>query len=265
MWKEGIERNIRSFEEAVKRQSSSSEPYGRQAYHALTWVPYGFQQQGENQKARDYIAKIAKQVEQYGEGNAVHRNHYATTRASYLVDTQDWESELADVRIDHTGLSKYALTADRYAQALVAINRGKLDVASDLLAKMKDQQMDGDSDAMGAMGDMAGMVMTSGKRADVAPGLLRLALEGQIKLAEGNKEAALTLIQQAEKIEGALPSEYGPAVPVQPMAELLADVYADMGNNEMAKQYYQTSLERAVGRVRSLNGLKVLEGRFIAQ
>ena len=88
-----------------------------------------------------------------------------------------------------------------------------------------------------------------------SPHLLRLALAGQIEFASGNSEGALALIRQATDLESELPIDYGPAVPVQPMAELLADTYLALGNREMAVQYYELSLRNAVGRERSLTGL----------
>ncbi len=254
MWEEGVERNKRSFEEDVARQADPNGPYGGQAYHALTWVPYGLQQMGKNAEAREYISRIAKQVEQFGEEFADHRNRYITTRASYLVDTQEWDSELADVKISHEGLSDYTITTDLYVNGLVALNRGQVDQARSALAMMA---MHGAID-MNGMSNMNGMIMTSAKRSDTAPTLLRLALEGQIEMALGNTVEGIALIQQAERIEGALASEYGPAVPVQPMAELLGDAYAQTGNSDMARQSYETSLERAVGRIRSVQGLSKL-------
>lgn len=256
MWEEGVDRNIRSYDEAVKRLASPDDLYGHQAFHSLTWVPYAFQQMGENAKALEYIAKISKQVEQYGEEHAVTRENFAKVRAAYIVDTQEWDSELADVKISHKGLSDYAHATDIYTNGLIAINRGDLEQARVELGKMEGDMM---GDAMEGMGNMPGMVMTSGKRSDVAPGLYRLALQGQIALAESDNETAVELISQAEQIEGALPSEYGPAVPVQPMAELLADVYAQIGDKELAREYYELSLSRAVGRIRSVNGLNTLE------
>ncbi|MBT5331957.1 MAG: hypothetical protein HOL48_09255 [Porticoccaceae bacterium] len=254
MWELGVERNIRSYEEDVSRQADPNDPYGGQAYHALTWVPYGYQQMGDFETAREYIGRIEKQVEQYGDQASVHRNHYVTTRASFLVDSLDWDGDLADVQISHDGLSDYAITTDLYVDGLVALNRGDVDKSRSALRMMNMHA----GEEMGGMSSMEGMVMTSARRADTAPLLLRLALEGQIELASGNAEKAVELISRAEQIEGALASEYGPAVPVQPMAELLADVYRETGDNEMARKYYELSLTRAVGRHRSLEGLAKL-------
>lgn len=238
MWEEGVERNIRSFEEAVARQASPDDPYGGQAYHALTWIPYGLQQMGKRDEARARIAMIEKQVEQYGDDSPVHRRHLVSTRASYLVDTQEWDSDLADLEIDHAGLSDYSIATDYYAQGLVALNRGDTSGAKEALAAMGGEKE-----------------IVSADRETVAPRLLRLALEGQIALAAGHGAEALELIGRAAELEGGLPSEYGPAVPVQPMAELLADTHLALGDADKARHYYDLSLQSAVGRERSLMGL----------
>ena len=52
-----------------------------------------------------------------------------------------------------------------------------------------------------------------------------------------------------------MPPEYGPAIPAQPIAELLADVYLSLGDAEQAVASYQRSLASYVGRERSLQGL----------
>ncbi len=246
MWEEGVERNTRSFEEAVARQASPDDPYGNQAYHALTWIPYGLQQMDMRAEARARIAQIAKQAAAYPD-QPVHRRHYVATRASYLVDTLDWASELASVLIDHSGLSPYDVATDYYIQGLVALNANDMAGALHALETM----------SAGGAADMPANAPL--RRANVAPVLLRLALQGQIALAEGDTDAAIALVSEAEQLEAALPAEYGPAVPVQPMAELLGDVYRAAGNGEKAREYYERSLQRAVGRIRSLNGLKALD------
>ena len=238
MWEEGTDRNIRSFEEAVARQASPDDPYEGQAYHALTWLIYSLTQQGHRERARERLALIEKQVERYGDDSSVHRGNYVAARASYIVDTQEWDSYYADVEIDRAGLNPYFVATDHYLQGLVALNRGDMEGARVALASMGGEEP----------------VMGNGDRA-ASPHLLRLALEGQIEMASGNSDRALALIRQATDMESELAVDYGPAVPVQPMAELLADTYLELGDRGMAQTYYELSLRNAVGRERSLTGL----------
>ena len=238
MWEDGVDRNTRSFEEAVARQEYPDDSYGNQAYHALTWIPYGLQQAGKRDEAREYVALISKQVALYPD-NSVARQHLVSTRASYIVDTGEWNSDLANVKVDHTDLDAYSIATDFYLQGLVSLNRADLDGARTALVAMGGEEK-----------------LQGGNRKAVSPYLLRLALQGQIEIAAGNSDPGVALIAEAEGLEGALPAEYGPAVPVQPMAELLADTYLALGNHQMAEQFYTDSLQRAVGRERSLMGLE---------
>ena len=243
MWDEGIDRNIRSFEESVARQASPDDPYGNQAYHALTWLIYALTQHGDREQARGRLAMIAKQVEQYGADNPAHRGHFVAARASYIVDTQEWDSDYASVEIDHSGLDSFAIATDQYVRGLVAINRSDMAGAKSALAAMSDEE-----------------IPFSPERRVMAPKLLRLALEGQIALAAGDHSRALALIGEATNLEGQIPAAYGPAVPVQPMAELLADTHLALGDLEQAVEFYELSLKSAVGRERSLVGLAAISG-----
>ena len=58
MWDLGYERNVRSFEEAIARRPNQADPYGNQAYHALTWVVYALNQMGRDREAAEYVALI---------------------------------------------------------------------------------------------------------------------------------------------------------------------------------------------------------------
>lgn len=238
MWDEGIDRNTRSFEESVARQADPSDPYDNQGYHALTWLIYALAQDGRLDEARERLDLIAEQVERYGANDPRHRSNYALARASYVLDAQDWDSEYADVEIAHDGLNALAIATDLYVQGVVALKR-------DELAK-----------ARAALAALAPHAASAGtERRELAPRLLELALEGQIELAAGNRDIALELVTEAVALESALPADFGPPVPVQPTAELLADMYLALGDHDRAGTLYAQSLESAVGRARSHAGL----------
>jgi tetratricopeptide (TPR) repeat protein len=184
------------------------------------------------------LALIERQVEQYGDENPVARRNFVGSRAAYVIDTQQWDNHYAGVEIDHEGLPPFSIATDHYVQGVVALKRGDISKAQAAFAAMEGEEE-----------------INSPDRETMAPLLLRLALEGQMALAAGQGEKALALIGKAAELEGQLPAEYGPAVPVQPMAELLADTYLVLGDTEKARHYYELSLESAVGRERSLSGL----------
>ena len=237
MWELGYERNARSFAEAVARQASPHDQYGNQAYHALTWVIYSLNQMGRQEEAAASLRLIENQISRFD--GSMHRQNFISGRASYLVDTQDWDSPLAAVEVDYDGLSHYFVATDQYIQGVLALENNEPEAAKTAL------------EAIGG----AEAIQTRSRRA-MAPRLLHLALAGQIELAAGNTDHALALMEEAAELEASVPPEYGPAVPVQPTAELLADTYLSLGEYELARQNYELALKNSVGRERSLTGLE---------
>jgi tetratricopeptide (TPR) repeat protein len=238
MWELGLERNNRSFDEAVARLPSPKGPYENQAYHALTWIIYGLNQMGRSEEAAARLALIEEQMSNFD--GLMHRQNFIAGRASYLVDSQDWDSHFAAIQVSHDGIRPDIVATDHYIQGVVALKKGDVEKAMASLEEI------GGSES----------IETRSRRAMV-PRLLHLALEGQLELAAGNTEAALVLLNEAAELEASVSPEYGPAVPAQPMAELLADTYIALGENESARQNYELSLKSYVGRERSLAGLKM--------
>ncbi|NIW24922.1 MAG: hypothetical protein GWN29_10340, partial [Gammaproteobacteria bacterium] len=71
--------------------------------------------------------------------------------------------------------------------------------------------------------------MTSASRRAMVPRLLYLGLAAQIDLEAGHTEQGLALLNEAVELEASVPPEYGPAVPAQPLAELLGDISMSLG------------------------------------
>ncbi|OUU78817.1 MAG: hypothetical protein CBC38_06800 [Gammaproteobacteria bacterium TMED78] len=237
MWELGTERNTRSFEQAISRRQSPDEPYGGQAYHALTWLIYSLNQEGKHNQASERLSLIEKQVSLHN--GVADRQNFIAGRASHLIDTQDWFGHYAKIEINYEGLSPYFIATDQYIHGIISLKNK--DVAGALLA-LKNI---GGSDPI-----------ETRSRVTMAPRLMHLSLEGQIEFAKGNVDRAVNLIKQAVELELSAPPDYGPPVPVQPTAELLANIYLIIGDKLLAKENFQLSLKNTFGRLISENGLK---------
>ncbi len=245
-WELGLERNIDSFEEAVARMKDPEGPYHPEAFHSLSWIPYGYQQLGDHEKAREYIALIGRQAERYGFSKPfgpMGRMHFIETRASYVLETEEWDSALLDVELDLKGLSPYAIATERYIRGLVALRTGDLVTAADWLAKMGDPPLP-----------------KRGPRVVMGGAILKMALEGQLAVAEGRVEDGLALLHRATGIDLGWPAEAGPIKPVEPMAERLAWTYLDLGRKDEAAKYFELSELYSAGRARTRRGMSRLVG-----
>lgn len=239
MWELGSERNQRAFEEAIARQESPDAQYGGQAYHSLTWLIYSLTQQGKHAEAQERLELIEEQLKRYG--GPMNTRNFINARASYIVDTQDWDSRFADVEVDYRGQNAVTIATDQYVAGVRALRHGDAAAAKVALAQIGGEEP-----------------MSSGNRQEMVPRLLHLGLAAQIELDAGRTEQAVSLLEEAVALEASVPPEYGPAVPVQPMGELLADVYRSLGETELAKTHYESALAAYVGRERSLQGLSKL-------
>ncbi|MEO0368493.1 MAG: hypothetical protein AAF197_06855 [Pseudomonadota bacterium] len=243
-WELGLDRNIDSFDEAVARMPDPNGRYDPEGYHSLAWIPYGFQQIGDTTNALIYLDLLADQARRFPEHPVMPmgRMHFIEARASYIVDTQDWESDLLDQDVSHEKLPPYYVATDNYIKGLVALKKGEVKTAKSYLEKMGNPPMP-----------------KSGPRTKLGPALLKLALAGQISLVEGDKEDGLELLQKAAEIDLDWPSEAGPVKPVQPMVELLAQTYHRLGDFEKARKYYELTELYSVGRALTKHGLKELD------
>jgi len=247
MWEKGSERNARSFEEAMIRRSSQDDPIPRQGYHALTWLIYSLTQEGKRGEAREKLAIIEDQVEKFK--SPQHRQNFISARASYVIDTQEFSGHFAQVAVDYEGLAPFFVATDQYVRGIVALHRADMEAALQALAGIGGEE-----------------TIQSRERSAMTPKLLRMSLQAQIEMVEGNTDRALVLLEGAAELEDGLSPDYGPAIPAQPSAELLADTYLALGDPELAARNYERALAGFVGRERSLLGLsKARAGQGFAQ
>jgi tetratricopeptide (TPR) repeat protein len=81
-------------------------------------------------------------------------------------------------------------------------------------------------------------------------------LKSLLQINKGYKEVSIEILKETVAAEFELPIDFGPPTIVKPSAELLADVYMALGNQELAKKYYQIQLQRTPKRRLSQLGLK---------
>jgi hypothetical protein len=75
------------------------------------------------------------------------------------------------------------------------------------------------------------------------------------RIREGKKDEGIALLRKTAEAESVLPLEFGPPAIQKPTSELLGDELLALGRNAEAEQAYQSTLARAPGRTRSLQGL----------
>ncbi len=233
MWKEMTAANVTALRvESAKVVGEGSR--SREASHHRYWLHYGRLQQGELAVAEEILAGARERVA--SDPLPREPSYYGAMYARHVIDTESWST--ADEWLAPEGL-EMDIPHYTFARAYAAAKRGDVDQARALLAQLR----------MGGAGNPE--IILAQAEVDI----LKLEVEVVIALAEGRREAALELAQQAARLQADLPFRYGPPRISKPAGELLADVYLELGNDKEAVLAYQDELSRSQSRANSLLGL----------
>ena len=234
MWDEVIASNQDSFAAEDARVERKGLGVTSRAFHALWWLTYAYQQQGRYADAMASLNEIHEDVRK-SDGASVTRRHMARIRASYIVDTEQWDSEAARIEVDVDGLGTETKATDLFVVGMIALKRDDRSAATESLRALVELQ-DEDTD---------GQIAT----------ILRCELEASLLLEEGEEDEAVALLRAAAEIEDALAFDYGPPSPVKPSFEMLGETLLAAGEAAEAQAAFARALERTPKRARSLLGL----------
>jgi tetratricopeptide (TPR) repeat protein len=245
MWDLVSDQNMRAYKVARDLWQTGDSP-GDMA-HSLDWGQYGFLQRGDYAKAREAIQLFDEMVEMSTHARA--SSARALARARYIVETEEWKVQpLPDDASEEAML----------ANAMSAVRTGDLAAAEQaeqrLAAKAGKPAATGGGGAHADHG--AAPMPASGAAAEQARGaqVMHREVSALIRLAKGQKDEAVTLLQEAVKIEETMRPPNGAADPIKPSHELLGEVLLEVGKPADAAKAFDTCLLRMPNRARSLLG-----------
>ena len=245
MWDDVVASNEASWETARRR--------GGGGYHSLYWLQYGYLQQGRYRDAQRLLQIMAEDA---GKRNlSGNQWHLTSMRAAYLIETQRWDDEATQLKVDRSGVTEVSAAArDLFALGFAALKRGDGVTArkawSDLealLEKATTGSLEGENDS-----NWYTQVRSSALR---AAEIMAIELKALLGLLEGKRENSVQLLEEAAAAEEAMSFEFGPPIVVKPSHELLGEVLLELDQPREARRYFEKALARAPRRSLSLLGL----------
>jgi Tfp pilus assembly protein PilF len=191
--------------------------------HYTIWLGYGLLQQGKLADARAHLELVRKNLGTTG--TASQRGALAYMRATHVINAEAWTDTTLLFPVDLSASAPEARASDAFLRAMVYLKRGNAAGAEALLPQLDSAEV------------------------------LRLQIEGLLKLARQDSSAGLTALRRAATIEDTLPMAFGPPEFVKPSHELLGEHLLALGRPVEARQAFQRSLALAPRRLRSLLGL----------
>ena len=222
--------------EAAARTTAEGADHGRELHpcgHYAEWLSYGYLQQGRPGAARELIRGCVDLTRDRG-GDM---GSVARMRALYLVDTEAWDGELADLTLDPEGMAARWQLALHFGDGLAAAGRGELETAREAVETLR-RRSEGLRPGLAA--DARVMIPT---------------LEAEIARREGQSETALERARTAAARADEQPVPYGPPSTYRTPRELEGELLLELDRPEEALAAFRRALRRTPRRPRSLLGL----------
>ncbi len=141
MWDKVVSSNENSYQASVNRMIAKNlAPNGR-GFHAYHWLEYGYLQQGRMQDAKKLVIDMEGFTKEAP--NKYSRTHMVYLKGTYLVESDDWNSDIANIPVDIKDLnlttrSKYSFVEGM--KAFKADDKASLDTVIDELKKDHDKE-----------------------------------------------------------------------------------------------------------------------------
>ncbi|OLC45858.1 MAG: hypothetical protein AUH43_15185 [Acidobacteria bacterium 13_1_40CM_65_14] len=249
MWNEVSGQNMRAFQVAKDLWQPGDVP--GDMVHSLDWGQYGFLQLGDYAGARKAIELFDQMAETTKHQRA--KSAAALVKARYIIETEEWK-----VQPMAEGSSNETLLANGFS----AVKTGDLATAekmNSLLAAKTQVAPASTAAAGGAHADHGPAPAPAAAAAGGGDGgksvlVIHRELSALIAYAKGQKDQAVTLLNEAVQIEESMRPPNGAADPVKPAHELLGEVLLQVGKPADAAAAFDTCLVRMPNRARSLHG-----------
>lgn len=232
MWNEVVSQNVIA--------SGPDRSRWRPGHYTL-WLQYGLLQLGRVAEADSLRRATLANAGTPLEGG---RASYALEmRAGQVVNGRQWRDPDLAAPLAVLRPSVGAEAADAFAQGYAALQRGEPALAAVQRVRLQDVQ--------------ARAASQPGYTQPGTVGALAKALDAAIAFQAGRSDDALALVTEANRIEDALPVEFGPPIIVKPTWELRGEMLLAMNRPREAQAAFARSLAMQPGRLLSLEGLVV--------
>ena len=250
MWPEVVSSNEASWKASVDRADRLKLGPDAHSFHALSWLEYGYLQQGRYADARRTLALMEADAAA-GASSGRAKAGFASMRAAYVVETRRWKGDAVALQIPADDAHR---DLDLFTTGFAAIESGDRAGARKALAAMSAKPDIGAGGGGGSAHAHGGGAMSysGGSSADA---VLRQLLEARIDFAEGHRDRAIAGAKSAAALEDGLNYEFGPPDVVKPAHELLGEMLLEAGRPADARKEFEAALARYPGRALSLLGL----------
>ncbi len=259
MWDKVVSSNENSYQASINRMIAKNlAPSGR-GFHAYHWLEYGYLQQGRLEDAKKLVMDMEGFTKELS--NKYSRSHMVFLKGTYLVESDRWNSDIANIDVDISDLNLTVRSQYRFIEGMKAFrseDKASLDTTLEEIKK------DLDKESYLVTYDAA-TFCSGANRNTTSPSML---LETEIMMQQlkalrswldQDTELTEAHLKKTLELEQDLSYSYGPPVIQKPTHELYADWLLSQGRNQEALEQYEAALAKAPMRRTALAGVASCE------
>lgn len=253
MWDEVVTSNVASWNSSVNRMKAKELDNDALSYHALQWKMYGLLNLGRHEEAAQLIRDMNKYCSEKSSKSA--RRYLIGMKGNYLVETGDWESDIADFDMDREDMNISHRASFAFMEGMKAFLNGDTERLSSIISEMETERDESSrqvSESGVPMCSAAGSNRYAPNQADLDQATV---MEMELKaLNKWNTSEAEEWLRKASDLEMTINYSFGPPYIPKPSFELYADWLLEQDRLEDAAAQLERALERGPRRVSALKG-----------
>ena len=259
MWDEVVNSNNRAYQASINRMQKKGLDDNARGYHSMHWLQYGHLQRGEFEKARELLEQIKDHTEEGANDRA--NLHRTLMKAAYLVDSGNWNDELAELDTRCEEMSIHTQSINYFLDGMKAYAKKDIKTLRSVLDEMIEKRKDAEKSIYIKGGAMCGSwssKLPTQVGVDQSK-VMAMELESLYASLNGDDKAARDWLEKATSLEDEISFTYGPPKIVKPSHELFAEWLIEQGEYDAAEIEFEKALNRAPKRRLSQEGMNKIK------
>jgi hypothetical protein len=260
MWKEVVSSNINSYQASLNRMNRKGLDNDARGYHAYHWLEYGRLQDSKNEEAK----KMVLDMQQYATETPSKKGrlHLVYLKGTYLVETNDWDGDIAEIPVDISDLNVTIRSQHHFLEGMKAFVKNDSNLLDSIIdLTEKDYQRESFVVSNNNSKICSAVSRAEASKTDLIESKIRQTQLRALRASlDNDKTLAETYFLESIELEESISYSYGPPAIQKPTRELYADWLLTQNKNQEAATQYEITLKSAPKRLLALKGIEKAKG-----
>jgi hypothetical protein len=260
MWKEVVSSNINSYQASLNRMNRKGLDNDARGYHAYHWLEYGRLQDSKNEEAK----KMVLDMQQYATETPSKKGrlHLVYLKGTYLVETNDWDGDIAEIPVDISDLNVTIRSQYHFLEGMKAFVKNDSNLLDSIIdLTEKDYQRESFVVSNNNSKICSAVSRAEASKTDLIESKIRQTQLRALRASlDNDKTLAETYFLESIELEESISYSYGPPAIQKPTRELYADWLLTQNKNQEAATQYEITLKSAPKRLLALKGIEKAKG-----